>query len=87
MARPTGLPKTGGRKKGTPNRKTLCLEQAFRDLQIDIPSQLADLLPKLSPEKRADVLIDLMSFIYPKRKPVEIKPLEEEYELEFIDST
>ena len=31
-----------------------------------------ELLPKLKKEKQADVLITLMSYIYPKRKAVEI---------------
>lgn len=30
-----------------------------------------ELLPSLSPEKQADVLVDLMSYVYPKRKAIE----------------
>lgn len=71
MPRPLGTPKTGGRKKGTPNKPTKDIHEAFRRLKFDIPSQLVSLLPELSPEKQADVLISLMTYVYPKRKPID----------------
>jgi hypothetical protein len=71
MARPSGLPKTGGRKTGTPNRKTAALKSIVDELGLDVPSRLRELLPNLSPEKQADVLLDLMSYLYPKRKAIE----------------
>ncbi len=71
MPRPSGLPKTGGRIKGTPNRSTPHLIEMLEELQFDPVRELIQLMPDLSPERRAGVLLELMSFIYPKRKPRE----------------
>ncbi len=85
MARPPGLPKSGGRKKGTPNKKTQDLEDRLKTLGIDVPSQIGALLPQLHTEKQVDILMGLMAFLYPKRKAVEqqieIAPKEEAKEL------
>lgn len=81
MSRPNGIPKTGGRKKGTPNKKTQDLEDRLKNLGIDVPSQIVALLPQLHTEKQADILMGLMAFLYPKWKAVEqqieIAPKEE----------
>lgn len=71
MARPIGLSKTGGRKLGTPNKKTLVLQSVTDALNLDVPRRLGELLPELDPAKQADVLLELMSYIYPKRKAIE----------------
>ena len=73
MSRRPGLPKTGGRQKGTPNKKTQELEAIFSRVGVDVPTQIVELLPQLMPEKRVDVLMGLMAFLYPKRKAVEQK--------------
>jgi hypothetical protein len=73
MAKPLGSPKTGGRKKGTPNRKTQELEEVLRKNKLDVVGELKALMPKVSPEKQADILLSLMNYIYPKRKAVEIQ--------------
>lgn len=70
--RPKGGKKFGGRQKGTPNKTTLILKDILDDLQINVPKQLAELLPKLKPEKQADVLCELLQYIYPKRKAIEL---------------
>jgi hypothetical protein len=64
-------PVASGRKKGTPNKKTLVLSESLENLKLDIPARLNELLPLLSYEKQADVLLELMSYMYPKRKPLE----------------
>lgn len=64
-------PVASGRKKGTPNKKTLILSESLEALKLDIPARLNELLPKLSYEKQADVLLELLGYIYPKRKPLE----------------
>jgi hypothetical protein len=69
MARPIGIEKSGGRGKGTPNRKTVTLHDALSDL--DVPKRLIELIPTLEPAKQADVLVQLMSYLYPKRKAIE----------------
>lgn len=64
-------PAASGRKKGTPNKKTLVLSESLDALKLDIPARLNELLPLLTYEKQADVLLELMSYLYPKRKPLE----------------
>lgn len=70
--RPVGYPKTGGRQKGTPNNRTLALSDTLESLGFDPLPKLVELLPNLTPEKQADVLLKLMEFIYPKRKAIDL---------------
>jgi hypothetical protein len=72
MPRPSGLPKTGGRKPGTPNKRTEMLSDALACLDCDVPSKLIQLLPQLTPEKQATVLLGLMPYLYPKRTAIEL---------------
>jgi hypothetical protein len=71
MTRPKGLPKSGGRKKGTPNKSTVKLSEIMLSSQFCMVKELIDLLPSLSKEKQADTLLKLMEFVYPKRKTTE----------------
>lgn len=38
---------------------------------MNVPEQIVALLPELEVEKRVDVLLTLMNYLYPKRKAVE----------------
>ncbi len=71
MARPTGIKKTGGRKKGTPNKKTFILRDVLDSFGCDVPQRIVDLLPELKPEKQADILVELMKYLFPTRKAIE----------------
>ena len=73
MSKPIGLPKTGGRKKGTPNRRTLVVKSVAEALGLDVPARLVEILPKLHPDKQADVLLELMGYLFPKRKAIDVK--------------
>jgi len=64
-------PEGSGRKKGTPNNKTLILNEIMENLGLDVPTRLCELLPLLKPSKQADVLLQLMGYLYPRRKSVE----------------
>jgi hypothetical protein len=72
-----GQQKTGGRRSGTPNRRTNVLSDILDELNIDLPTRIFEILPTLTPEKQIDVLLQLMPFMYPKRKAVEITPVDE----------
>lgn len=64
--------KTGGRTKGTPNKKTAALqEQIEKALGGDLPSEVIKRILAMDPERAVAPLLDLMSYIYPKRKAVE----------------
>jgi len=71
MPKPVGSPKTGGRKKGTPNRRTLDFQTCLDDQGIDLIAEIKNLLPVLSPDQKASVILDLLAYLYPKRKAVE----------------
>ncbi len=65
--------KTGGRQKGTPNKKT----QELLDLMGDY-SPLESLLSILKNDRvpidlKIKINLDLMGYLYPKRKSVESK--------------
>jgi len=74
MPRPKGLPKTGGRTKGSINKSTLFLKDALDQLQLNIPKKLNELLPSLPVEKQADVLLKLLNYVYPQ---VSSQPMEQ----------
>lgn len=67
-----GHAKLGGRNKGTPNKRTLMLSTMLEELGLDVPQCIAMLLPQLSPDRQMDVLLELMQYLFPKRKAVEI---------------
>jgi hypothetical protein len=71
--RPLGLPKSGGRQKGTPNRATLTLNEKLDALGCDPLIELAKLgmNEKISIEIRMRCLSEIASYVYPKRKPVD----------------
>lgn len=71
MPRATGTPKTGGRKKGTPNGRTGELVDQLADSGLDVVSEIAKALPELEAETRVETLMELMGFLFPKRKAIE----------------
>lgn len=74
MPRPKGLPKTGGRIRGTPNRKTELVAKKLAKLGCDPIEGLA--LIALDPETKVELkvrcLSELAQYVYPKRKAVDI---------------
>ena len=67
--RPIGLPKTGGRKKGTPNRATLVLREKLAALGCDPAEELVKIAQdsKTPVGFRMHIYSSLMPYIYPKR--------------------
>ena len=68
--RPVGLPKTGGRAKGTPNRATVVLREKLAALGCDPAEQLLKIAQdsKTPVEVKVHIYSTLMPYIYPKRK-------------------
>lgn len=73
MSRPQGLSKTGGRRKGTPNRKTVELADQLLANGIDVVTELVKTLPDLDAKDKANILLNLMNFLHPKRKAIEVR--------------
>jgi hypothetical protein len=71
MARPKGLPKTGGRKAGTPNKRRPIAEMC-EELGLDPFKEMAKIGSDLEHEKRFEALKELCQYLEPKRKAVEV---------------
>jgi hypothetical protein len=72
--RPWGLPKTGGRQKGTPNKATLTVQEKLDSIGCDPIIELAKLgmNEKFTEEFRRRCFSDLASYICPKPKPADL---------------
>lgn len=71
--RPLGLPKTGGRKKGIPNKATLVVAEKLAALGFDPIENLARIAIETSTpiELQVRINIELASYVHPKPKPVD----------------
>lgn len=71
MGKPLGSPKTGGRKKGTPNFRTRSFMGQLEDLGFDPLKNFLELIPKLELKYQVRANLELLSFCYPRRKPTD----------------
>jgi hypothetical protein len=79
MAKPIGSLKTGGRLKGTPNKKSQFLSDALETKGIDVATELVSIYKDtyiLS--DRAQILFKLLDYCYPKKKSIESNVADEE---------
>ena len=74
MANNTGI-KYGGRQKGTPNKATARLREAFTELLEDNMDKLQELFDKVAeknPQKALELLLKLSEFALPKLRAIEV---------------
>lgn len=71
MARPKGLQKTGGRQKGTPNKRTNGFLEILDSKGINLLEEVLDEAMALEGREKANILLGLLPYIYPKRRPTE----------------
>ncbi len=72
MAKPKGSSKTGGRSKGTPNKKSQFLCEAMEAQGIDVAGELASIYKEsYSSTDRVQILFKLLDYCYPKKKSIE----------------
>ena len=71
--RPVGLPKTGGRQKGTPNRATLLLREKLAALGCDPAEELVKIARDLKSTGvlRSNIYSTFLPYMYPKRSFVD----------------
>ena len=64
----------GGRAPGTPNKRTAELVERLAELECDPVEGLVSIAadPSTDPALRARVYADLLPYLYPKRKAVEL---------------
>lgn len=73
VGRPKGTPKTGGRKRGTPNKVTQDLREWVSSLIDRNRLQVENDLKNLEPKDRLQILEKLMSYVLPKLQSVDQK--------------
>lgn len=71
MARSVGTSKTGGRKKGTPNKRTLAFGELLQSRGMDLLAEILDAAKALPKTDRIGIYMGLLPYQYPKRKPTE----------------
>ena len=74
MANKTGI-KYGGRKRGTANKATTRLREAYSDLLENNISRVQELFDKVAeknPEKALELLLKLSEFALPKLRAIEV---------------
>jgi len=81
--------KTGGRLKGTPNKRTQDLTERLAELGCDPVEGMARLAmdPNSSPDLKGRMYAELAQYVYPKRRAVEqtvIDPKDEMTEEEIL---
>lgn len=69
--------KTGGRAQGTPNKLTTEMREVLKTILENEINILPQLLEKMKPDKRAEVLSRLLPFVMPKNYnfDIEKKPI------------
>ena len=72
--RPIGHKKSGGRKKGTPNKTTALNQQTITSLisEYHASGQFASDFKELQPRERIDVMTKLLSYVLPKPQAVAV---------------
>jgi len=73
MARPKGIPKTGGRKKGTPNKITGSVKDWLSNLIDENRLQIEKDIQALEPKERLQILEKFMQYTIPKMQSVQTK--------------
>ncbi len=71
MARPKGTAKTGGRKKGTPNKTTESTRKWLNNLIDNNREQIENDLQALEPKERLIILEKFMQYTTPKMSNVQ----------------
>lgn len=66
VGRPIGIAKTGGRKKGVPNRATMRLAQELKELGFSFARELITVYPQLELGAKAKLLSQLMPYLHPQ---------------------
>ena len=79
MGKQKGMPKTGGRRAGTPNKVTGNLREFVSDLIDSNRDKIAEDIDKLQPKDRVMIFEKLMSYVMPKKSETSMEitePLE-----------
>jgi hypothetical protein len=81
--RPKGLPKTGGKKKGSVNKTTVDFGCRLSELNVDLLEEIILLIKDQSTDapskaQKLSALCQMLSYIYPTKKAISLTPQEED---------
>lgn len=65
--------KTGGRKANTPNKVNAQSKEVIQNLVNSEVLKIPDLLDKLKPKDRLEIIIKLIGFVVPKQTKIELE--------------
>lgn len=77
MARPKGTQKTGGRKKGTPNKTTSDLKKWIFEFVNDNMEEFKSEFASMDTEDKINIIMKLLPFVLPKQTETKINVDEE----------
>lgn len=69
-----GKAKTGGRKKGTPNKFTQTTREMISEIVEGQLETLMNEINELDPKERADFVVKLLPYVVPKLNSVDSEP-------------
>lgn len=73
--KPKGSPKTGGRKKGTPNKNSLLIREAMDQCGFNAIQEFILAYQQLEgPERKLAELHFLLPFVYPRLSDIQLAP-------------
>lgn len=75
--KPAGSPKSGGRKPGTPNKKTLWLRDELDSVNLSWGQEFKKALDS-NDVKKAEILVSILPFLNPKIKDRDVDIEEDE---------
>lgn len=67
------MSKTGGRQKGTLNKRSEAFQLALSAAAHDPIQDILNCLPQLEPKDRVHANLTLLSYLYPKVRPMEVE--------------
>lgn len=71
-----GHPKYGGRKKGTRNKSSIM--EKFEEINFDVIAAIIESIAAQPEYMRADTLIKMLEFVYPKKKSMDLNMVSDE---------
>lgn len=72
MGKSKGSPKTGGRKKGTPNKNSVQMTEVLDNFGYNPVERLLEKYDKLSFSEQAKIDLKFIEFLYPRKKSVDV---------------
>lgn len=71
-----GHKKYGGRKKGTRNKSSIM--EKFEEINFDVIAAIIESIAAQPEYMRADTLIKMLEFVYPKKKSMDLNMMTDE---------